>query len=182
MIRRVMVSMVLATGVAIVGCDNAGSQTSQATGQSAAEVAEPLPATLALASAPGQAKDVAEVKASARPGDRVVVRGVVAGSANPISASRAILTLLDANINTCEKSEGDACKTPWDACCEPGDVLVKNTLTVQVVDAEGHPLKGSFSSLPGVKPLARLVITGTAQSTPDGAVLLVNADGVFVEK
>jgi len=141
-----------------------------------------LPPTLRLAAAPAGAKDVAAVRAAApRDGDRVIVRGVIAGRADPIAPTRAILTLLDPAIKTCDKEADDTCKTPWDACCVPADERTRNSVTVQVVDPQGHPLKTSLASVDGVKPLARLVVAGTAKVTPDGT-LLINADGVFVER
>lgn len=148
---------------------------------SPAAAAAELPAGLRLASAPADAKGVAEAKAAAKEGDRVVVRGVVGGRADPLAANRAILTLLDPGIKTCDQEPGDSCKTPWDACCEPPESLVKGTVTVQVVDADGRPLKAPLSAVAGVKPLAKLVVSGVVKSSADGHVL-VNADGIFVEQ
>lgn len=174
------------------GCDDSSSSSSSSsapanapTGAStngAANATPPggmLPVDLRLTSAPTGAKEVAELKQAVKDGDQVVVRGVVAGRAEPIATNRAILTLLDTAIKTCDKNPADGCKTPWDACCEPADVLAKNSLTVQVVDGEGRPLKVTLSSLEGVKPLAQLVVSGTVSMNADGAVLL-NAKGIHV--
>lgn len=139
-----------------------------------------LPATLRLAAAPVDAKGVAEARSSATAGSRVTIRGVVGGRREPIAEGRALLTLLDLSVKTCDKTPGDACATPWDACCEPKELLVKNSLTVQVVDPEGRPLRASLTQVPGVKPLATLVVTGTVASASADSIA-INADGIFVE-
>ena len=180
MTKYILIASVLAAAVA-VGCDDKPAVTTVATqsaGATATEMAA-LPGNLRLAAAPADAKEVAAVKSAVKDGDRVVIRGVVAGRADPIAENRAILTLLDASVQTCDKNPADGCKTPWDACCEPADVLAKNSVTVQVVDAEGRPVKTSLASVEGVKPLAQLIVSGTARVSADG-VVLVNADGVHV--
>jgi hypothetical protein len=139
-----------------------------------------LPAGLRLGSAPQGARDIAALRGSVKDGEPVVVRGVVGGRADPIAQNRAILTLLDASIRLCNALPGDTCKTPWDACCEPADVLAKNTVTVQVVDDQHKPLKAPLSTIDGLKPMSKLVVTGTADVTDDGNVIVL-ANGIFVE-
>lgn len=175
--KRVLFVGAIAAALA-AGCGE--EQAPVAATSTKAESTPALPASLKLSAAPADAKDVAAAKASVKNGDRVTIRGVVAGREEPIANNRAILTLLDPAVKTCEKSPMDDCKTPWDACCEPADVLSKNSLTVQVVDREGRPVKASLATIEGVKPLAKLVVTGSANVTSDG-VVLVNADGVHVE-
>lgn len=178
--KRMMFACLLAAAI-VVGCDEkpaTNAEAAQTTGTNATATAA-LPPSLRLATAPADAKEVAVLKGAVKDGDRVVVQGIVAGRADPIAENRAILTLLDTNVKTCDQNPADECKTPWDACCEPADVLAKNSVTVQVVDAEGRPVKASLASVDGVKPLARLVVSGTAKVSSDG-VVLVNADGMHV--
>lgn len=181
MLNRVLSSVVI-SALVLVGCDDkpATTATPSASGATPTEASAALPANLRLTAAPADAKGVAEIKAAAKDGQRVTLRGVVAGRAEPIAANRAILTLLDSSIKTCDANPGDSCKTPWDACCEPADVLAKNSVTVQVVDSEGRPLKTALTSIEGIKPLAKLTVTGVATLTSDG-VTIVNADGIFVQ-
>src|SRR5262245_39878103 len=96
-----MIAMVLA------GCE------SKDDARASANQPENLPSSLLLTRAPDGAKDVRAVKASAKDGDTVVVRGVIGGRVDPIASNRAILTILDPSIPTCDKNSGDACKTPW---------------------------------------------------------------------
>lgn len=162
----------------MAGCDNASTTSSDAPPTPASSASsDALPTNLSLAAAPSEATGVAAMKASVKDGDRVVVTGIVGGRAEPIADRRAILTLLDAAVPTCDKNPEDGCKTPWDACCEPAEVLTRNSVTVQVVDAEGRPLRAPLSSLPGVKPQAVLTVSGVANVTADG-VVLINADGI----
>ncbi|HEV7302063.1 MAG TPA: hypothetical protein VGN72_22190 [Tepidisphaeraceae bacterium] len=181
--NRSLAATLVLTAALFAGCDDAPSTNSN-TGtplpSAGATEAAALPSNLRLTSAPAGATDITAAKASVKDGDRVVIRGVVAGRVDPIAENRAIVTLLDAGIATCDKNPSDGCRTPWDACCEPADVLSKNSVTVQVVDADGRPLKASLAAIDGVKPLAKLVVSGVADVSSDG-VVLVNADGLFVE-
>src|SRR3712207_479211 len=98
--------VVLATGPLAVavfsGCDDSGNgRTSPAARQpngkvpAAAASAEPLPAGLVLAESPSGAKDVADVRKTAKDGDTVVVRGRVGGREHPFTEGRATLVLMD---------------------------------------------------------------------------------------
>lgn len=157
------------------GCDNAApTQTSAG--------ADSLPAGLILTAAPGGAVEIDKLRSGAKDGDSVVVRGVVGGRADPFVAERAVLTLLDTSVRTCEQLPGDTCKTPWDACCEPRDELAMATITVQVVGADGKPVKKGLSGAGGIAPLKKLVVAGTVSRSPDGSGIVVNAKGIFVEQ
>ncbi|MCS7034787.1 MAG: hypothetical protein NZ561_12460, partial [Phycisphaerae bacterium] len=146
--RWTCVSMViLATSVLMAGCDDPADAPGARRGTDAAST---LPAGLLLTAAPPEPRNIADLRDTARPGARVVLRGVVAGRAEPIASNRAMLTLLDAAIRTCDSVPGDSCPTPWDACCEPSDVLARHSATIQVVDESGQPLRVSLSSMPGI--------------------------------
>src|SRR5688572_14726320 len=110
-----LVPLLIAAALA-VGCEDtstsSGGSTAPKSEATAAPAAAALPTNLRLASAPAEAKGVAAVKTSAKDGDRVVLRGVVAGRSEPIAANRAIVTLLDAGIATCDKNPADGCRTP----------------------------------------------------------------------
>jgi hypothetical protein len=159
---------------AAVGCDRdaAVSETQEAAAARAA-----LPAGMIVSTAPENAKGVVELKGSAKDGDEVVMRGIVGGSEDPVAANQAIVTLVDTGVTTCDKMEGDTCKTPWDACCEKD--LPAKTATVQVVGPDGKPLKGSLAAA-GVKPLKQLVVAGKARVPADGKALVIEATKIHV--
>ena len=174
MFKFMLFVAVVGTAIVIgVGCDEPKVPAPTPQAQSA------LPAGLVLSSAPADAKTVTQVRTAAKDGDEVVMRGVVAGRVDPIAENRAILTLLDPSIKTCDKMQ-DGCKTPWDACCESQDVLTSNTATVQVVDEKGAVLKTGLASVPGLKPLKEVVVKGKLKVSPDGKAAVVDATGLYV--
>ena len=162
------------TLLVVAGCDR-GDTVSKAPENAATPAA--LPTGMVVDTAPPGAKGVIELKGSAKDGDEVVVRGVVGGTEDPVAANQAIVTLVDAGVTTCDKMEGDTCKTPWDACCEKD--LPAKTATVQVVGADGKPLKGSLAAA-GVKPLKQLVVAGKARVPADGKALVIEATKIHV--
>ena len=160
--------------LAVAGCDR--SDTASKNPEAPAATAA-LPAGMMVETAPADAKGVIELKGAAKDGDEVVIRGVVGGTEDPVAANQAIVTLVDAGVTTCDKMEGDTCKTPWDACCEKD--LPAKTATVQVVGADGKPLKGSLASA-GVKPLKQVVVAGKARVPADGKALVIEATKIHV--
>jgi hypothetical protein len=166
--------------VGVVACDQSDERASSAQTTDVPAASAALPADLVLPAPPAAApSDVATVRDSVKAGDTVVVRGVVGGRVEPISPNRAIFTLLDSSIETCDKMKDYACDTPWDACCEPADVIAANSLTVQVVDAEGNPLKAGLSGVGNLAPLKQVTVVGTFKPSPDGAAATVNATGLI---
>jgi hypothetical protein len=130
---------------------------------------------------PAGAKNVGEVKASAKEGDVVTVRGVVGGDAKPIVDGRAVFTIGDVKGLALCLGEGESCPTPWDACCMDANAKAANTLTVQVVGADGKPLAADVTAS-GVKPMSTVVVTGKVGPRPNPKVLVVDATNVYVAK
>ncbi len=147
----------------------------------ASDAAAALPPTLFLDKAPDGAVELAAARKTAKPGDEIVVRGRIAGQVEPIAANRAILTLLDAAVTTCEKMPGDSCATPWDACCEPPESLQANIATIQVVDADGRPLKTGLRGVHGIEPLKELVVVGKVKDAGDANTLVIDATQIHVK-
>ncbi|HLL88421.1 MAG TPA: hypothetical protein VK324_03885 [Tepidisphaeraceae bacterium] len=176
------------TAAGTIGCDRDERAAVPPPGQPAPATAAPtvaadaLPTDLVLASAPAGARGVTDVRESAKPGDRVVVRGVIAGRGEPIAATRAMFTLLDPSVQTCDKSQDDGCKTPWDACCVTGDVIAANVATVQVVDADGRPLKAPLADVGGLAPMKQVTVVGTFRPSPDGKAATIDATGIYSER
>ena len=129
---------------------------------------------------PAGAQGVAELKASAKEGDEVVVRGRVGGSSKPIVGGRAVFTLADSRtLTACNEKEGDACEAPWDFCCHTPDEISAATISVQVVGADGRPVATDVE-MSGIHPLTTLVIKGKVGPRPDPKVLVVDASEIFV--
>src|SRR5688572_29285562 len=108
------VSLAAVGAFTVVGCDDTTSDKSSpaspaGANSSAAAASEALPPDLVLADAPSGAKDVADVRKTAKDGDAVVVRGRVGGREQPFTEGRASFVLMDANVKSCAEMEGDAC-------------------------------------------------------------------------
>lgn len=184
-VRRMTMGCALLLGavVALVGCGDGGAKdaaSKDGRGEPSAGGESALDAVL-VAAAPGEAKSVADLKASAKEGDEVVMRVVIGGRVEPIVANRAVMTVVDASqFNNC-LTEEDGCLTPWDYCCVAQEDLLRTSATVQLVDAQGRPLAIDLKPTK-LKPLATLVVKGKVGPRPDPQSLVVNASEIFVEK
>ena len=174
----IAVAVLAAAGVLVVGCEDKPTTTSNAPSQAAPAAAEALPAGLVLTEAPADAKDVLALK-GAKPGDEVVLRGKVGGRVEPFVEGRAVFQVVDASIKSCKDMPDDHCKTPWDYCCEP-DVNQKSA-SVQVVGADGKPLRAGLKGVGGLQPLSEVTIKGTVVQAGEAGPVLVNATGIHVK-
>ncbi len=136
------------------------------------KTAAALPSSLFLATAPADAKDVKDAKPTLKAGDKVVLSGRIGGSRAPFVEGRAVFTLVDHRLQTCADDPADTCTTPWDYCCEAPEVLNANMATVQVVNAEGQPLKAGLDGVHGLKPLAKVTVVGTVTQAEKGNLLV----------
>jgi hypothetical protein len=140
-----------------------------------------LPASVVAAAEPAGAKEVADLKKTAKEGDAVVVRGVVGGDAKPIVAGRAVFTIGDVKGLALCTGEGESCPTPWDACCMDALAKADNTLTVQFLGPDGKPLAVDVEAS-GVKPMSTVVVAGKVGPRPSPKILVVDATSIFVVK
>ena len=144
--------------------------------------AEALPAGPVLAEAPPGAKDVVAVRKDAKQGDEVVLRGRVGGSKTPFVGGRASFQLVDASLKACgECTALDECKTPGDYCCSDPKEIAAHSASVQVVGADGRPLRAGLAGAGGLKPLSEVVVKGTVAKAAESGVLVVNATGIYVK-
>ena len=176
------VAALLVVAAVIAGCNNDEESAAPAAATAAATAASSaaLPANLVVTEAPANAQDLAAVRNDAKDGDAVVIRGKIGGREEPIAKNRAIMTVLDPSITTCDTMPGDACKTPWDACCEPSEKIAANSATVQVVDAQGKPLAARLESVAGLKPLSTVTVSGIARRPAGSDVLIIEANKIHV--
>lgn len=129
------------------------------------------------------ARDVSDLRAKGgiKVGDEVVLRGRIGGGKEPFVAGRAMVTLMGARLKPCNENPDDACKTPWDVCCDPKELIRANTATVQIVDAKGQPLRTDLKGRRGVKELSDVIVRGKVTAV-DGAMLVVDATAMSVVK
>jgi hypothetical protein len=147
----------------------------------AALAADALPANLFLAERPKDAKELRDAKAAAKKGERITFVARIGGRAAPFVKDRALCTIIDTRLRSCDEIPGDTCPKPWDYCCEPKESLKANVASLQVVGADGKPLKVAIEGANGLKPLSRITVTGTVAEAADG-MLVVNAEGIFIER
>jgi len=166
----------------IAGCERSATDAGGPSSQANASAKAQLPADLFLDQAPPNARGVGEVKADASASGEVVLHGRIGGRRNPFVAGRAMFMLADLEMPTCDERPADKCPTPWDYCCEPKDKLLASTATVQVVGADGRPLGIGLDGRNGLKPKARVVVSGRVSKRDGDSVLVIDATGIFVEK
>lgn len=153
----------------VTGC---GKTESAATPTPASSI---IPETLIVSTIEGAALAPIAAKTSAKAGDPIVLTGHIAGRAKPFVPGRAIFTLVDTKLPMCE----DECGAPWDLCCEETADIAAAAATVQVVDADGNPLKQSLEG--PLKPGQAITVTGTVKQN-DGTSFVINAEQIAVLK
>ncbi|MDZ4852452.1 MAG: hypothetical protein SGI77_24450 [Pirellulaceae bacterium] len=127
---------------------------------------------------PAGAIPVGEARSSAKSDEHVVLVGHIGGSAKPFVDGIAAFTVVDPKVPYCAAKEG--CPTPWDYCCEQGQVK-DNIALVQIVDDAGKTIAEDARKLLGVKELNLVVVSGKAQRDEAGNLTLL-ADKVFLKK
>jgi len=171
----VFAGFVLLSSIAITGCR-------EEQGKPQAAESGGLPADLIATSAMPGALDVAKARELAKDGEPIVVKGRVGGQKAPLAPNRAIATLADLSLPTCDKSPMATCETPWDYCCDPSEKVAANTLTVQVVGPDGTPIKAGLSGFGGIAPMKELVVSGIARRASGSNSLLVQANRIYVAR
>ena len=131
-----------------------------------------------LAAEPTGAKNVKEVRATAKDDDEIVVVGRIGGSVDPWVKGLAAFTIGDVAVKACSELEGDTCQTPWDFCCE--DDLPSKVLTVQFQNDKGEVIDADAREMFAVKELATVVVRGKIKSDKDSMKLIAN--GMYVKK
>jgi hypothetical protein len=163
-------SVVAVAVTAFVGCGT--SSTSPAANSAASAEG----AAYRLSAEPAAAQGVKAAKEAAKNQDEIVMVGRIGGDTNPWIEGQAAFLIVDSALKPCSEDEG--CPTPWDYCCDAGD-LPANKAMVKVVDGSGQTVATDARKLLGLKELQTVVVHGRAKRDEAGN-LTVLADGVFV--
>lgn len=181
--RNLTCTLILAAVLPLAACDRSDDRATaqpaangSATGGSAAAASDAL-ASLIVDSIDGAPVAIAEAKANAKEGDKIILAGHIGGREDPFVAGRAAFTLVDPKLQLCT----DGCKTPWDFCCDSQEEIAANAATIQVVDAEGKVIRTAINGHKGIKPGAEIVVAGTVAKRDTPAVLVVNAEKIWVK-
>jgi len=162
------------------GCEQKPQPTVPAADSSASAAA--LPAGLFVDAPPAGARNVAEVKADAEASGEVVIQGRIGGRPEPFVNGAALFLLADSAVKTCDELHGDGCPTPWDYCCEPRESLAAGTATVQVLGADGRPLRVGLNGQHGLSPKATVTLVGDVAPRVDTSTLVINARRIHVHR
>ncbi len=129
-----------------------------------------------LNTAPAGAIEVAALRGLAD-GAKVTVRGDVQEFA-PVSG-KAVLSLYDHALLSCDEIEESECPTPWDFCCIPPEDIAKACAVVEFRD-DDRLMSADLGGFHGIQHLSDVVITGTLRLDDAGNARIV-ADGLHVE-
>ena len=133
-----------------------------------------------LVEAPADPLNVIAARESIKNDEEVVLFGQIGGSHEPWVEGRAMFTVVDDSLKSCNEIPGDSCPTPWDYCCETPK-LKGATALVKAVDETGEAVKTGAQELLGVRELTSVIVKGKAQRD-DAGNLTVLATGVYVKK
>lgn len=152
-------------------------------GASSACRAADLPASLLVDKAPAGAVSVVKARETAKPGEPIVVRGLIGGRETALLPKAAMAVLADEKaIVPCNARPDDACKVPWDYCCETPEKLKASTATIQVKGENGKVVRAALRGLGNLKELSVVVVAGTVDAASSKDALIVNATAIHVEK
>jgi hypothetical protein len=135
------------------------------------------------------AQPIAEPKAihvarsTAKPGDDIVILGLIMGREKVFVDGRASFLLGDREkLTPCNTIPDDECETPWDACCDSKEAKLEGIASIQIVDAEGRVLSGGLKGVKGLEELSAVTVSGTVDRSSTPESLVVNAKVIHVTK
>lgn len=175
---RPFTTIVALSVLLIAGCGGQGTGKAEtAQSPSPGDTQAALPEGLFLDAAPSEAVPLHEARAKAKAGDSIAFTGYIGGREEPFTEGRALFLVADAiKAPACT----DGCKTPWDACCTPGDTIAANSATVQLVDEDGKLLALDLKGRNGLEAGTAVAVVGRVRQA-DNAVLIVDATGLSVK-
>ena len=133
-------------------------------------------------SPPAEAVSVGSLRETAKPGESVTFTGQILGAHDVFMEDRAVMIVGDpTRITACNAIPGDGCETPWDVCCDDPDVIKQSIVTVQVLDANGQPIKNGLKGQNGLTELSTVTVSGTVSDTSNDENMVVEAKTIVVE-
>ena len=129
-----------------------------------------------LETPPSGAVEVAALR-SLESGSTVTVRGDIQDFA-PVGG-KAVLSLYDHALLSCDEKPGDQCQTPWDFCCVPDAEIAKASAMVEFRQ-EGRLVSANLDGFHGMTYLSDVIVVGTLQLDEAGNAR-ITATGIHVE-
>lgn len=131
--------------------------------------------------APAAPETIHKLRETAKPGDEIVLSGLVMGREQPFVDGRAAFVLGDPEILTpCNRMPDDECTTPWDACCDSKEDKLQGTATIQLVDENDRVLKTSIKGSHGLTELSLVTLTGVVAKSSTPEALIINATKLHI--
>jgi hypothetical protein len=122
-------------------------------------------------------------RTTAKPGDEIVIKGLIMGREKVFVDGRASFLLGDREkLTPCNEKGGDDCQTPWDCCCDSKEAKLEGIASIQITDAEGRVLTGGLKGVKGLKELSAVTVSGTVDQSSTPESLVVNAKVIHVTK
>lgn len=120
---------------------------------------------------------------TAKPGDEIVIKGLVMGREKVFVDGRASFLLGDREkLTPCNEMPDDFCPTPWDACCDSPEVKRTAIASIQILDADGRVLAGGLKGVKGLKELSAVTVSGTVDASSSEGNLIVTAKRIHVDR
>ena len=126
---------------------------------------------------PEKLATIPEARHRLSPGDEVVLEGRIMAAVDLFVDGHAMFVLGDMEtVTPCiDMPDPDHCDTPWDACCEPKEVRVQGTATVQVLDEQGQVIPQGLEGVNGLEKLSKVRVKAQVAAGSDGEAFLLNA-------
>ncbi len=132
--------------------------------------------TLVKPELPANAVEITSAMKSAKVGETITVRGNVAMSKDAFVENRSMFTLVDESTRK--------------GCCPPSDTLpdtacdipAEARATVQIIGANGKPLRAGLNGEHGLKPGAEVFVTGKVETANGTDALVLTVVSMHVPK
>lgn len=129
------------------------------------------PPLLIVANAPAGDTSILHMKAVAKVGERVTVRGRIGGQARAFIEEDREFRMMDLSVPYCGAGDPEAaCPQPWDYCCEKKELKAAAGFRARIAPPQWR--REHFGPL---KPLMEVVVTGTVSSIGPEWIVEVNS-------
>lgn len=141
-----------------------------------------LPDIFVDALAAATAVPIPEARNNLKPGDSVILTGLVMGTKYPFVEGRGVFVLGDEGTLTPCGAMGAPghCPTPWDTCCDTPAARVAGTASIQVLGAAGKVLARGLKGAHGLQELSRVTVVGKVAPSASPEAFIVNASAIHV--